>query len=390
MKVVSLFSGAGGLDLGARAAGAEVIRSIEADHDCCETLKANGFDGVVPSRIEGCPPQGELESLGLREGELDLLMGGPPCQPFSKSAFWASAAAKGLQDPRASTLDEFCKYAAAFRPKALLLENVEGFRSGGGLDYVLDQISNLGGYAVSWAVLNAADYGVAQRRRRLFIVAVAHEKAFQFPLPSHGASATEPAVTAWEALQQDQISYEEDLKIRGRWSTLVNSIPEGRNYLWHTDRGGGEPLFGWRTRYWSFLLKLKKSEPAPTIVASPSQNSGPFHWTNRLLSTAELAALQSFPSTYRFMGDRPSRQRQIGNAVPPLLGKVLIQAVAEQIEVPMAPQLDLRIPRASHIPAEEATGGVPPSFLELRGLHAAHPGTGRGPRPRADAASGAA
>jgi len=102
---------------------------------------------------------------------------------------------------------------------------------------------------------------------------------------------------------------------------LLKSIPEGKNYLWHTPRGAGEPLFGWRTRYWSFLLKLSKGQPSWTIQAEPGPATGPFHWRNRLLSIQELVRLQTFPDEYEIVGSRRSAQMQVGNAVPPFLAE---------------------------------------------------------------------
>lgn len=388
MKVISLFSGAGGLDLGARASGATVVGSVEADADCCATLRANGFDSVFEGRIEKFSPHALRKQLGIAREELDILFGGPPCQPFSKSALWTNVAAQGLQDPRASTLDDFIDYVAEFRPRAVLLENVEGFQSGGGLDYVLAGLKRLrAGFQFSWSILDASQFGVPQRRRRLFLVALRGRRPFKFPAPTH---CIEQQVTAWDAISPELPTYDEDLSIRGRWAELIATIPEGKNYLWHTDRGGGEPLFGWRTRYWSFLYKLAKDAPAPTIVASPSQNTGPYHWDNRLLSTSELAALQSFPAEHRFAGLRPSRQRQIGNAVPPLLARVLFSEIASQLNLSVGDTIDLGIARKGPAPAPNPLEPVPERFLDLRGTHRAHPGTGKGPRPRRPEAEQAA
>ena len=117
----------------------------------------------------------------------------------------------------------------------------------------------------------------------------------------------------------------------GKWAGLLKSIPEGKNYLWHTPRGAGEPLFGWRTRYWSFLLKLAKDRPSWTIQAAPGPATGPFHWKSRLLSIEEVARLQTFPIDYEFTGDRRSMLRQIGNAVPCAIGELLGLEIRRQL-----------------------------------------------------------
>lgn len=283
-----------------------------------------------------------------------------------------------MADPRADTIGQFCRYIEKLRPRAFLLENVEGFRSHGGTELVTERLSARAGYYVSSAILDASDFGVPQCRRRYFLVGTA-EEGFSFPRATHG-DIERPRITAWEALRELPRVYEEDLTIQGRWAELVPSIPEGRNYLWHTDRGGGMPLFGWRTRYWSFLQKLAKDRPSPTLVASPSQNSGPYHWNNRLLSTGEMAALQSFPGGFLFAGDRASRQRQIGNAVPPVLAQEMICAIAAHLGLPSnrpAHMSSDTVPPAPLLPS-----AVPAKFQQLVGSHAAHPGTGRGPRPR--------
>jgi DNA (cytosine-5)-methyltransferase 1 len=123
----------------------------------------------------------------------------------------------------------------------------------------------------------------------------------------------------------------EDLAVKGKWADLLPSIPEGENYLWHTDRGGGMPLFGWRRCYWSFLLKLAKDKPSWTIQAQPGPAIGPFHWANRRLSMRELCRLQTFPDDVVVTGARGSVQRQLGNAVPSLLAEVFARAIRTQL-----------------------------------------------------------
>ena len=152
--------------------------------------------------------------------------------------------------------------------------------------------------------------------------------------PTHGPKADleglEPHRTAWDALGDLGEPEEKDLETTGRWADLLPSVPEGRNYLWHTDRGGGIPLFGWRRRYWSFLHKLAKHRPAWTIPAEPGPATGPFHWQNRHLSMRELCRLQTFPDGYHVLGNRREVQRQLGNAVPSLLAEVIGRAILSQ------------------------------------------------------------
>jgi DNA (cytosine-5)-methyltransferase 1 len=142
----------------------------------------------------------------------------------------------------------------------------------------------------------------------------------------------------------------------------------------------GLPLFGWRRRYWNFLLKLAKNRPAWTVQAQPGPATGPFHWENRLLSRHELAALQTFPSDAIIIGNRADAQRQLGNAVPSLLAEVVARSVRSQLldghELSGPPTL---LPaRQLPMPAPEPVMDVPEKYLSLIGKHKPHPGTGRG------------
>ena len=384
-RVISLFTGAGGLDLGFEAAGFETAVALEMDNACVETLRANRDWPLIDRDILDVPTE-ELLSVGqLNVGDADVLIGGPPCQPFSKSGFWASGEALRLNDPRSNTLGAYLRVLEEARPRAFLLENVEGMRFRGkdeGLELIsseLKRINNAHGtrYSASIAVLNAADFGVPQLRRRLFVIGARDGKQFDFPAPSHidheqaGPSDNRPHYrTAWDALH-DVESDDPTLAPKGKWAQLLPSIPEGQNYLWHTDRGGGEPLFGWRRRYWSFLLKLAKGQPAWTLQAQPGPATGPFHWHSRRLSMREMARIQTFPDTFVVEGSIADAQRQLGNAVPSLLAEVLARAIARQLlDVKFnQDELALSVPLAPNLPAPEHAAKVHASYLGLRGQH---------------------
>lgn len=400
LKAISLFTGAGGLDLGFEAAGFDTAVAVEMDTRCVETLRANRSWPVIDRDVGQVTTEELLEAGGLEVGEADVLIGGPPCQPFSKSGFWATGEARRLDDPRATTIDHYLRILAEARPRAFLLENVEGLGFRGkdeGLARIRDAVTAINArygtaYKPEIGVLNAADYGVPQQRRRLFVVAARDGTAFRFPEPTHvGPDAVLPGdnrrrwMTAWDALHDLAEPKDASLALKGKWAGLLPSIPEGQNYLHHTDRGEGEPLFGWRRRYWSFLLKLAKDQPAWTLQAQPGPATGPFHWSSRRLSMREMARLQTFPDDFTVLGSVIDAQKQLGNAVPSLLAEVLARAIrAQLLDNPVSTEEpSLQRAPADMIPPAEVQAPIPAAYLALKGEHAAHPGTGRGFRASA-------
>lgn len=396
-RVISLFSGAGGLDYGFEAAGFETGVALEIDRDSCASLQASRPKRPVINRdIFQVATSELLAACGARPGEVDVLIGGPPCQPFSKAGYWASGDSARLEDPRANTLSAYMQVVEEALPATFLLENVEGLAYQGkdeGLRFLLARLDQVNRrtksrYVAVMKKVDAADYGVPQHRERVLIVASRDGKEFKFPEPTHGEhvgqcsileSKLTPFRTAWDALGAAKPDASEDLDVRGKWSALLPSIPEGSNYLFHTERGGGLPLFGWRRRYWTFLLKLAKSRPSWTIQAQPGPSVGPFHWDNRRLSVEELRRLQTFPADVTFVGGRTSVQRQLGNAVPSLLGEVIARSIAKQLlgrRVTGTPRLGL-VERPG-LPGPQKPKLVPQAFMKHIGEHTAHPGTGLG------------
>jgi DNA (cytosine-5)-methyltransferase 1 len=341
---ISLFSGAGGLDLGVEAAGFHVAAAVEVDDDAADTMEKN-FTGlerqVIRRDLMDLPTRELLRAAGLRRGARpDLLIGGPPCTPFSKSGFWLDWKRDGL-DPNASLLQAYTRVLAEARPQAFILENVyaltyQNKASRPAFERLLREIDNAG-YQCRWEVLNAADYGVPQLRPRLFIVGSRRRTPLpELPEPTHsGPWERRPTVdrgrshvTAGKVLAGLVTTPEPGETVRGGYGHLLPAIPPGDNYLYYTvKRGYPKPLFDWRSRYWSFLLKLAPERPSPTIQAQPGPNVGPFHWENRRLRVPELRRLFTFPDDFEFAGKRSSVQAQLGNSVPPLLA----QRVAEQV-----------------------------------------------------------
>ncbi|MGH7720090.1 MAG: DNA cytosine methyltransferase [Gemmatimonadaceae bacterium] len=397
-KVLSLYTGAGGLDLGLEAAGFQVVACVESDPEARRTLQRNrpGWKLADPGDVHEHKPEDLLALSGVSERELRILSGGPPCQPFSKARYWRNGRPTGLDDPRAKTLDALLDLVEEGLPDVMLLENVAGIasaRNGEALDLVrrrLDRINRRRQtrYEPQLFPLDAVDYGVPQRRERLFILAVREGDRLALPPPTHHdlelAVSRRAAVrlrTAWDAIGDvEGQDGGDDLSVGGAWGELLPSIPEGKNYLWHTPQGGGEPLFGWRTRYWSFLLKLAKDKPSWTLQAAPGPSTGPFHWKNRRLSRAEMCRLQTFPEGFVVEGTYPSAQRQLGNAVPAALGELLGLAVRREIYGERVRRRLRLIPFACNdCPSSEPPERVVEKFWHRRGPHAPHPGTGRGP-----------
>lgn len=390
---LSLYTGAGGLDLGLEAAGFDTRAAVELDPDCVATLRANRPWRVIDRSIHEVESAELLRVAGVEPGEADILIGGPPCQPFSKAGYWASGDARRLDDPRADTVAAFLRVLRDTRPRVFLMENVAGLAYKGkdeGLKLIqstLESINRACGtdYRASLMVLKAADFGIPQARERAFLIGARDGTPFAALAPTHGPPDTEgtlePYRTAWDALWDLENDDSPELRVRGKWADLIPSVPEGANYLHFTERGSGPPLFGWRRRYWNFLLKLAKDQPSWTLTAQPGPATGPFHWRSRRLSARELCRLQTMPDDYRVLGPLATVQRQVGNAVPSALAELLGLAIRQRLlgDVSVTDVTPTLLPpRQPAIPAPEPVAPVAPKYLELAGTHSAHPGTGQG------------
>jgi DNA (cytosine-5)-methyltransferase 1 len=397
-KVISLFSGAGGIDYGLEAVGFETAVALEMNHACCETLRRSRPRWrVIEDDIMNVSSAAILDAAGIRPAEAALLVGGPPCQPFSKAGYWSRGDSLRLDDPRANTLAAYMRVVEETLPAVFMLENVEGLAYEGkdeGLQFLLDRLAKINRrtksrYSPAIGKLNFAEFGVPQLRERVVVVAARDGTPFRFPAPTYAEvpdAGTLPGLgrdrfrTAWDALADVSSDRSEDLAVRGKWADLLPSIPEGSNYLHHTERGEGMPLFGWRRRFWTFLLKLAKAKPSWTLQAQPGPAVGPFHWESRRLSMRELCRLQTFPDDVFVVGGRTAVQRQVGNAVPSLVAEVLGRAIRTQLLGMSALRRPLRLlpPDRGTPPPPEVVAEVPSRFLKLAGDHEAHPGTGKG------------
>lgn len=341
MRSISLFSGCGGLDLGLHEAGFRTALASDLETLCAETWRRN-----MPSvpflggRIGEWTRADVVAALGGRIAEIDLLAGGPPCPPFSKSRFYRKDKPRALDDPNGwETINGYLRILDWVRPRAFILENVKGLAykvHADALNTIIARAEKLG-YKVTTGVLNSADFGVPQIRERCFVIGFLDGKV-DLPKPTHSKNpkfGLLPWVTAGEVLTDldtEKNASDEGHFAGGQHHNLLRQVPPGDNYLFFTEkRGHPEPRFQWRGRYWSFLLKLSPDMPSWTIQARRSNNMGPFHWRNRILRISEIKRLQTFPDDFELAGTIEQQWRQIGNAVPPVLAAAVGRRVAAAI-----------------------------------------------------------
>ncbi|WP_292790644.1 MULTISPECIES: DNA cytosine methyltransferase [unclassified Microbacterium] len=381
-SVLSLFSGAGGMDIGLSRAGYEHVGLVEIGRLQRMTIQLNTSwpllgDGDVNDLATSLKPS----DLGMSRGDLGLLAGGPPCQPFSMAAQWAAQGRRGMLDNRARTVESTLALVRMFLPHAVLFENVSGFVRGprSAMAYLDEEFARINreegvAYRLHVRILNAADYGVPQNRRRAIVVALRDGGDFEWPEETHRNSP----LTAWDALWDVRPS--KPPLPRGKWTELLPLIPEGGNYLWLTSRGGGPELFGYRTKYWNFLLKLAHDQPSWTLPASPGPSTGPFHWENRPLAVEEQLRLQGFPDEWRIAGDHREQTVQVGNATPALLAELLGMSIRRSVAgVKPSDSSLLRLPASTSRRPLAPVSEVPQRFVDLVGVKSAHAGEGLGP-----------
>lgn len=294
MKVVSLFSGAGGLDLGFKMAGHDIVWANDLYSDAVETYRANLGDHIICENI--------FEVNTEEVPECDIVIGGFPCQGFS-----VANTKRNVADERNKLYKQLMRIIEAKKPKFFLAENVKGIVSlgkGEVLKMILNDFTNIG-YKVQAKVLNAADYGVPQMRQRVFIVGIRNDVDFEFsyPLPTHSADG------------------ENDLK---KWVSVGEALSDIPNPDEPNDLSN-HVYSKYKLRFNGYLghRTIDPDKPAPTVTARGDDKGGVvvLHHPNnqRRMSCREIATVQSFPIDYAFSGTRSSVYRQIGNAVPPLL-----------------------------------------------------------------------
>lgn len=360
METVSLFSGAGGLDLGIEMANGRILAQVEMDADSVETLRrharATGSGAVVHhTKIEELDASDLRRQLGLSPGDLTLLAGGPPCQPFTTAGL-----RKAINDARASSLfPKYLEYVDEFEPRALLIENVDGLlsaalrhrplsrrgkghapleweeRKGSFLYWFLGELTTRG-YSVSWGVLEAADYGVPQLRQRAFLVGVRGERPCYLPPARFGR----PGLPAYRTLRHGLAEVRELGAIQPlseRKRLVFEQISPGGNWRdlpveqQKATMGAAYKATGGKSGWWR---RLSWDTPAPTILGMPDHSSTALIHPEeaRCLSVRECAALQTFPREMSFAGTPRSQYQQIGNAVPPLMASCVASEIFRRLE----------------------------------------------------------
>lgn len=337
IRVISFFTGAGGLDLGFDLAGFDVVYATDIDSLCCKTLKAN-IGGMLSKNTV-------IEQTDIRKIDpatlppnIDLIIGGPPCQSFSASGRRAGGAA-GRLDDRGTLFEAYCKIIAHIQPKAFLFENVRGIlgtNKGEDWNAIVEAFHDIG-YRLSYRILDALDYGAPQQRERMIMVGHKLDCDFLFPRPLFGPDSNNNSahITSGDALEtivNDDENKDALILRNGKYAHLLPLVPPGENYLFFTaKRGYPNPIFAYRSRFSDFLYKANPNTPIKTLIASPGKYTGPFHWENRCFTVKEYMRLQGFPDNYLFEGDRTGCVKQIGNSVSPKLSYQLAIAIAKQI-----------------------------------------------------------
>lgn len=354
IPVISLFSGAMGLDLGIEKAGFEIVLAVECNKQAVETIKRNrpGLP-VIDRRIEQVTTDEILQTAGLDRGGQFVVVGGPSCQAFSTAGQRLS-----LTDPRGGLFREFVRVVKEANPKFFIMENVKGMLSaavkhrplnkrgpglpplepeeelGSAFRIVVEELKMLNYYVV-FDVLNAADYGVPQVRERLFFIGSRHGQNIVIPPPTHSKERHEglhPWVTLGEAIGSLREYAPIGRGFGSRDSEILTLVPEGGNWrdlpLEVQKEALGKAYLSWGGRS-GFFRRLSWSKPSPALTTCPDSKATMLcHPTAlRPLTIREYARIQQFPDEWVFEGTTTSLYRQIGNAVPIGLGAIIGEAV---------------------------------------------------------------
>jgi DNA (cytosine-5)-methyltransferase 1 len=358
---IGLFAGAFGLDLGTEQAGFHTVAVVEIDADATKTIALNRphlSQSCVPRDIQQVSAEALLEEGGralalgrpLRPGEVDLITGGPPCQPFSTAGKRGS-----VGDPRGSLFREFIRLIDEIQPRFFLMENVRGILSapilhrphnrrgmgypplkreeqpGAALTVIMQEMKRIGYTLSEPKLLEAADYGVPQNRNRVFFLASRDGESISLPLPTHSEKGNNELPKwrtlkeAFDGLDEPEPEFFPYSQTRLKYLKLLKG---GQNWRYLPDELKAEAMGG---AYKSgggkvgFYRRLSWDKPSPTVTTSPHQKATDMCHPEQLrpLSVRECARVQTFPDDWVFFGSVSSKYKQIGNAVPVRLARVL-------------------------------------------------------------------
>ncbi len=349
-RFISLFTGAGGLDIGFEAAGYECLYASDLDADAFETLEANrgyklargiaAMQNAVIARddVRNLTARAMLAPAGLKKGDVPLLVGGPPCQSWSSAGHQ-----RGFDDPRGAVMDDSIRLADDLGVRWVVMENVRGLLTARGLDGVpgsalhhIRQQFFAFGFHTAVHLLNAADFGVPQRRVRLFVIAYRAGDAPNWPEPTHAKDVNLTCNKRWVTLREclsnlAPLADDEIIRPSPVLEAQLRTVRPGSGLKSpgksETTRPGGH----WGYKQGAFVADL--DAPARTVTASGQQDwiIDPKHGLRRL-TPRECAAIQTFPGGWKFTGGRADQYRLIGNAVPPALAEAVARALHTTIK----------------------------------------------------------
>ncbi|MEG5039235.1 MULTISPECIES: DNA cytosine methyltransferase [unclassified Microcoleus] len=308
-RLISLFSGCGGMDLPFHQAGFEVVWAIDSNQYACKTFRRNIADVILNDSIENI-------DIG-QVPEAEICIGGFPCQDFS--LIWKRP---GLEGTRGNLYTYFLDFVNKKKPKAFVAENVKGLLSANNYQAIKQIISDFEsiapGYLVKPKLYNFADYGVPQFRQRVLLVGIRMDTGFNFvhPQPEYGQERKNPYRTAGEALKNVEAVLDNNKhhKIQARTVEILNRIKPGGNF---SDIPKDSPYYV-KGMISHVYRRIHPDKPSSTIIAGGGGGTWGYHYLEpRSLTNRERARLQTFPDDFVFEGSTTEVRRQIGNAVPP-------------------------------------------------------------------------
>lgn len=359
-NVIDLFCGSGGFSYGFEEAGFNILLGADIWGDALKTFKENHKGSqILEADISDIDTNQVLDTYGIEKQDVDVIIGGPPCQGFSLSGF------RNEDDPRNQLYKSFVKIVDDIQPKAFVMENVPGLVKlfkGKAKDQILKDFESIG-YAVNYKILMASEFGVPQNRRRVFFVGIKKgllsnsNSLFTFPEPSYGDETLNRLITSKEALSDLPLldkgekgeektdyasapanNYQKSMRTKSHYVhnhiatvhkdktvEIISMVPDGGNY-----KDLPKELHGIRKVNIAWT-RMNSNKPCFTIDTGHNHH---FHYkANRVPTVRESARIQSFPDHFIFWGTKTNQLKQVGNAVPPVLGRVIAEKLIKTLDM---------------------------------------------------------